>query len=1619
MKNQLAELKRIRSHCAVPKTARMILLWYALIILPGFSLAQINAAFTTNVTSGCTPVVVQFTDQSTGNPVGWKWNFGDGSPIVTLQNPEKIYTIPGTYTITLTVTNGVDSSEVIKTAYITVYQSPVVNFTVSRTTGCFPLPVSFTDQSTAGSGSISSWIWDFGNGDTSGVQNPSYQYHTAGSFNVTLVVTNSFGCVSAKTKTGLINVTGGVTAAFTNTDSTACNAPLAVDFTNQTTGPPTLSYLWNFGDGQTSTAPSPSHTYSATGNYSISLISTSSGGCADTLLKKGLVSIASFNSDFNIPPGCQNTPATFLNTTSPVPTSATWYFSDGVVITGINATRTITVAGNYSVKLVNTFPGGCMDSITKNFSIAASPVAAFTASDSISCRSPFAVNFTDQSSNATSWNWNFGDGLNATSQNPSHTYSTLGTFDVKLLVSNASGCLDSVTKSGFIKISQPVVSFTPLTFKGCIPLIVPFTSTSSSTDSITGYFWDFGDGSTSILKNPTHTYTTQGTYDVKLVITTAGGCKDSLISKAAVSAGSPPTVSFTAVPTTICPSTPVQFTNTSNKGNQWFWIFGDSSESSVENPLHAYSSDTGFFNVTLIVTNLGCSDSLKKTGFIHVLPPIASYSVLRDCSTPFLISFQDHSVSASGWTWSFGDGQTSTVQNPSHTYAAAGTYTVTETVSNGTCTSTDSQEYSIIHETPDFSASQTTVCHGSTFSFNATGINAANISNFYWNFGDGTVANEPVPTVTKSYSDTGTYNVTLITTDKNGCTDSVNHNSYVKITGPKAAFTTTGSLCENQTVNFLDQSTSSGAAIITWNWSYGDGQTQTLSGPPFSHTYPLPNTYTVSLKVIDQSGCADSVAVPVNVAATKAAFTIPDSLYCTGKAITFSNQSAGIGLNYQWSFGDGSSSIAQNPSHTYTLDSNFLVKLIISNGLGCFDSTTGHISVGTPLAAFNFPASYTTTCPPLIATLDNSSSYYTQAFWNFGDGSSSVLDTPTHVYNLPGTYNIKLVITSPGGCQDSAVKILTVKGPSGSFMATEPQSACGSLNVGFSAAAINTIEYSWDFGDGVVTPLSTSDSATHNYSSTGSYFPKLILEDSTGCKISYPGNVHIVIDQLAANFGLTPSVICDSGTVFFSDSSHSFSADALGQQSTYHWDFGTGNPADTANTPNPNFYYSNSGNYLPTLTVTTPYGCTQIVQKNVLVAPSSYPLINGPDSGCAGGSYVFTGGIASGTTSIQSWSWNFGNGDTSALQNPPIQRYAQSGTYSISLTVTNINGCSESSVKSFTVNADPVVNATPKPADICLGGNITLQANDGISYQWSPSISLNNPAIANPIASPVTSILYHVQVTNAAGCISNDSVQVNVTQPFSMTAGPDTTVCATHPIPLFAIGGAYNYIWSPANGLSNPDIPDPLSILDSTVTYMVIGSDSNHCFSDTAEVTVQVNPLPQVNAGPNQTVTVGSVVQLNAYASGIITAWQWNPTDYLSCTNCANPISVPKNSVTYEVTATNNFGCQDSASVTIHLICSHGVVYIPNTFTPNGDGMNDVFYPRGKGVKIVNYFRVFNRWGQLVFERDNFNINDINSGWDGTYKGQPLTPDVFTYVTEMVCDNNEVFMLKGNVTLLR
>ena len=303
------------------------------------SYAQVPVvSFVPTPAAGCAPLAVSFNGTATNSPTSWNWDFGGAAPDVTggnpsIQNTAAQFNTPGTYTVTLTASNASGTSAPF-TATVTVYAVPTADFNVDKSTGCFPTTIHFTQTS---SPDVVSWIWDFGDGNLDNTTySPSHTYLYGGSFPVVLAVKNNFGCsgkASVKNVANAITLSGGVLADFNPSLSGSCTLPVAASFANNTTGPPTLSYAWDFGDGSppwTDVTTSPNHNYTTAGTFTVKMAATSSQGCTDTLSKPVTIASSSNISDFtgagNV---CVNTLVNFPNTSSPFPSNWVWDYGDG------------------------------------------------------------------------------------------------------------------------------------------------------------------------------------------------------------------------------------------------------------------------------------------------------------------------------------------------------------------------------------------------------------------------------------------------------------------------------------------------------------------------------------------------------------------------------------------------------------------------------------------------------------------------------------------------------------------------------------------------------------------------------------------------------------------------------------------------------------------------------------------------------------------------------------------------------------------------------------------------------------------------------------------------------------------------------------------------------------------------------------------------------------------------------------------------------------------------------------------------------------------------------------------------------------------------------------------
>jgi gliding motility-associated-like protein len=431
-------------------------------------------------------------------------------------------------------------------------------------------------------------------------------------------------------------------------------------------------------------------------------------------------------------------------------------------------------------------------------------------------------------------------------------------------------------------------------------------------------------------------------------------------------------------------------------------------------------------------------------------------------------------------------------------------------------------------------------------------------------------------------------------------------------------------------------------------------------------------------------------------------------------------------------------------------------------------------------------------------------------------------------------------------------------------------------------------------------------------------------------------------------------------------------------------------------------------------------GCSANDTMDVVFHPAPVAAFNlVSDEQCfKGNSFSFSNAsnITTGTYNLQ---WNFGDGTNSSNQSI-IHSFLQPGVYPVKLLTVSDFGCRDSTSKNVSVNPDPVlVFGNGKNVTICKGATVQLNVSGAQNYSWNPVQFLSCSNCPNPVASVLSGIItYTVTGVTAIGCSSKDSVRIQVIEPVKIQANSGE-ICAFNSVKLNATG-AVTYSWSPSSGLDKTNISNPVASPSSTITYTVVGYDGFNCFTDTAYATVVVHPNPVINLGSDLDLSTGSKQSLTySLQNGPITSWLWTPGNLLSCTNCPSPVATIKNDVAYTVYVTNSFGCKGEDNIVIKAFCANTQLYIPNAFTPDGDGINDVLLIQGTGIARIKSFRIFNRWGELLFEKLNFNPNDPAYSWDGKIRGQVGPPDVFVYIAEVVCENGTSYMYKGNVSILK
>ena len=542
----------------------------------------------------------------------------------------------------------------------------------------------------------------------------------------------------------------------------------------------------------------------------------------------------------------------------------------------------------------------------------------------------------------------------------------------------------------------------------------------------------------------------------------------------------------------------------------------------------------------------------------------------------------------------------------------------------------------------------------------------------------------------------------------------------------------------------------------------------------------------------------------------------------------------------------------------------------------------------------------------------------------------------------------------------------------------------------------------WTIFDQYGQPLTSSGNLaiTYTFPDTGVYKIKLVVNSGLPCSDSttsvarvYPGFVP----------GFTSDGVCFNKPTHYKDATTS----VYGTVNSWTWDFGEPSLAtDVSNLQSPTYTFPSMGRKYATLAVGNSLGCkdTAIDYVTIIDKPP-VNLVFKDTLICVNDNVQLLAG-ASGTFS---WSPNF-NIINSATKNPTVSPTSTT-TYYVDM---DDNGCvNRDSVK---VRVTDHVNlVVMNDTTICEGDTIQLHVvSDGFKYAWSPAHQLVDPRSSHPSAITKRTTAY--QVTSSIGsCSATETVVVN-TVPYPIAyAGYDTVICAKTTAQLRGTITGTTFAWSPSASLVGSSQLNPVAIPKTSTTYRLTVYDDKGCPKPGVdEVIVTMLPPIQTAVTGDTLVITGQPLQLNA-AGGV--RYIWSPATSLSNPNIANPVATFNSSIDnirYQVRVYNQAGCYDSAFVSVKVFKTSPTVFVPNAFTPNHDGKNDFLRPIGVGIQNIEYFRVYNRWGQLMFA-----TMSNKEGWDGTLAGKLQSPGAYVWAVKGIDYTGKPYVQKGTAVLVR
>lgn len=1275
------------SGCSFTRTEQ-VFIWVAANPIAGFGLSN---------TVGCAPLKPRITNTSTG-AVSYLWSFGDNTSS-NQENPEKTYIQSGQFTMKLTVTSAEGCSASFQLTNSISVNAPVTKFNASDTMGCPPHSVSFNNLSLGAASSL----WIFSDGTTSNETNPSKIFNEAGNYDVTLVVTGSNGCKDTLKKSGYIRVNFDQ-ASYTPPPPVSGCAPLNVSFENN--DPDAISYRWDFGDGYTSTAANPSHVYESPGTYTVSLVVDNGTGCKQLYPVYQVIKVEGGEPGFTVDISpCPPHIVSFKDTTHG---AVSWYWEFGDGSTSTEQTPGHLYAENkiHHVSLTTTTASGCSNTYIGFNAVNFASLAATFVTNYVPGPFPRTVYFSNTTPGATNWHWDFGDGNTSTEQNPVHVYQTEGDYLVNLVV-NSDSCKRTGEGSAFSSVEPIQVtegdsssggSFPPENFvpkeplPGCAPITIIFFKQDTSHHVL---LWSFGDGGTSTMQRPKHVYKTSGYYSVFYIAETPNGLDTIHFEQAIRIGGAPP--DFSLKKDDYCTHSHVEVRLLNNDSRKIKWTFGGTVTVQGREASHDFPvTNSASIIQVMIEDTLGCKSSALKSLFTNPPYPEITYPAAV-CKEK--VKFRQTITDPAGYTfqWDFGDGGTSTDFEPEHQYSNSGIYQVKLTVKDPTgCINTLllPQKIAFSNPMPGYELlSPAMGCSPLKVDFKYTGNDAPF---WIWN----TVNNSFSKSPSYTYSQPGVYGFTLKAVSETvaGCSTAVTYHNVITVFGTKADFKFTQSAqCFPVTVEFTDLS----ANAVKWNWNFGNGIRSTEKNPRITF-YSMPSD-SFALEIESIEGCRSLVKKPgLNLFRGK--LSADYTSQCSPLPVKFKAEPQ-ENVTWQWFFGDGNQANGDEVTHTYALNGNYSVYAIGRTDQNCIDTvrSSNPVIVASPDAVFTSPTP--AGCAPSVVEFKDLSADAASWKWDFGDGSTSSIQHPSKLYERPGKYDIKLIITAQNGCSDTTLykEYVTVLGPATTF-STEMAEECEKTTVHFKDLSNGAVEWSWNFGEG---RTSKEQHPVFTYDRDGHYTISLFSKDTFGCSAFYTHQLPVVIHHYPeARFSLERLKGCAPLQI------------TAGNQSSgatkYYWNFSN---LAQSNSANGIFTFGQPGNYFTELIAETDFGCRDTFKINniqVLTVPKA-GFTTSQVEGCTPLHVTFNNN--SYQTEQPVYAWDFGNGNTSTEENP-VQVYFNPGYYDVQLLVRNNNGCADTILLPSIVQVFDTLAAPVSPII-----RVSVEDESSVVVEWEQSFA--------------------------------------------------------------------------------------------------------------------------------------------------------------------------------------------------------------------------------------------------------------------------------------------------------